>query len=264
MSKIALEGNASGTGTFTIAGPNTNTNYTITLPQETGTLFTTGATTGLNASALSTGTVATARLASGTANSSTYLRGDQTWASISGGYSGPNATVYASGSGTFTIPSGITRLKVTVIGGGGGGGNRTDGGGGGGGGAAIKWLTSVTPGNTLAYSVGAGGAADNTGSTSSVSSGTQSITTISATGGTSSTGIGCGVGGAGSGGDLNISGNAGAYRGYNDGNSGGGSLYAGGGAGANNAGGGRQAGQPYGGGGGAQNAGATGVIVFEY
>jgi hypothetical protein len=41
MSKIALEGNASGTGTFTIAGPNTNTNYTITLPQETGTLATT-------------------------------------------------------------------------------------------------------------------------------------------------------------------------------------------------------------------------------
>jgi len=62
MSKIALEGNASGTGTFTIAGPNTNTNYTITLPQETGTLVTTGVTTGLNASALSTGTVATARL----------------------------------------------------------------------------------------------------------------------------------------------------------------------------------------------------------
>ena len=62
MSKIALEGNASGTGTFTIAGPNTNTNYTITLPQETGTLVTTGVTTGLNASALSTGTVAAARL----------------------------------------------------------------------------------------------------------------------------------------------------------------------------------------------------------
>jgi len=84
MSKIALEGNASGTGTFTIAGPNTNTNYTITLPQETGTLVTTGVTTGLNASALSTGTVATARLASGTANSTTFLRGDQTWASADG------------------------------------------------------------------------------------------------------------------------------------------------------------------------------------
>lgn len=41
MSKISLEGNASGTGTFTIAAPNTNTNYTITLPQSSGTLATT-------------------------------------------------------------------------------------------------------------------------------------------------------------------------------------------------------------------------------
>jgi len=44
MSKIALEGNASGTGTFTVAAPNTNTNYTITLPTSTGTLLTTGNT----------------------------------------------------------------------------------------------------------------------------------------------------------------------------------------------------------------------------
>lgn len=40
------------------------------------------AVTGLNASNLASGTVGTARLATGTANSSTYLRGDQTWATI--------------------------------------------------------------------------------------------------------------------------------------------------------------------------------------
>jgi hypothetical protein len=42
MSNISLEGNASGTGTFTIAAPNTNSNYTITLPQASGTILTSG------------------------------------------------------------------------------------------------------------------------------------------------------------------------------------------------------------------------------
>jgi microcystin-dependent protein len=40
MSKISLSGNASGPGTFTIESPNTNTNYTLTLPQANSTLAT--------------------------------------------------------------------------------------------------------------------------------------------------------------------------------------------------------------------------------
>ena len=40
MSKIALEPNAAGTGTFTIVAPNSNTNRTLTLPDETGTVLT--------------------------------------------------------------------------------------------------------------------------------------------------------------------------------------------------------------------------------
>jgi hypothetical protein len=41
MSKIALSGNASGTGTFTFASPNSNTDRTLTLPDATGTILTT-------------------------------------------------------------------------------------------------------------------------------------------------------------------------------------------------------------------------------
>jgi hypothetical protein len=40
MSKIALSGNASGTGTFTIASPNSNSDRTLNLPDSAGTLAT--------------------------------------------------------------------------------------------------------------------------------------------------------------------------------------------------------------------------------
>jgi len=38
MSLVQVQGNASGTGTLTIAAPNTNSNYTLTLPQTNATL----------------------------------------------------------------------------------------------------------------------------------------------------------------------------------------------------------------------------------
>ncbi len=41
MSKISLSGNASGTGTLTIAAPNTSTDRTLSLPDATGTILTT-------------------------------------------------------------------------------------------------------------------------------------------------------------------------------------------------------------------------------
>ena len=98
-------------------------------------------------------------------------------------------------SGTFTIPTGVSAIKVTVIGGGGGGGNGTWngyggccyghgwGGAGGGGGGGIQYFTGLTPGGTLTVTVGGGGAIATAGGTSSVASGTQAITTISCTGG---------------------------------------------------------------------------------
>ena len=54
MSKIALSPNASGTGVFTIASPNGNTDRTLTLPDEAGTVLTTA---GVPASAMPSGSV---------------------------------------------------------------------------------------------------------------------------------------------------------------------------------------------------------------
>jgi hypothetical protein len=45
MSKIALSGNALGTGTFTIASPDGSTDRTLTLPDATGTILSVTATT---------------------------------------------------------------------------------------------------------------------------------------------------------------------------------------------------------------------------
>ena len=54
MSKIALEGNASGIGTFTISAPNGNTDRTLVLPDEAGTVLTSA---GVPASAMPAGSV---------------------------------------------------------------------------------------------------------------------------------------------------------------------------------------------------------------
>lgn len=56
MSSIKLSPNASGTGEFTIAAPNSNTNRTLTLPDNTGTILTNSAQS-IPRSALPVGTV---------------------------------------------------------------------------------------------------------------------------------------------------------------------------------------------------------------
>jgi len=120
-------------------------------------------------------------------------------------YIGGRGQVFTS-SGNFTVPTGVTAAKVTVIGGGGNGGSVTTTGivaaGGGAGGTAIEFVTGLTPGGTVTVTVGTAGNTSSFGSFCSATGGT-SVSTNGTTGG---------AGGAGSGGDINLTGGAGADR----------------------------------------------------
>jgi hypothetical protein len=72
MSKIALTPNASGTGVFTISSPATNTNRTLTLPDEAGTVLT-SASSLASANLTGTVTVSGANVGIGTASPSDAL-----------------------------------------------------------------------------------------------------------------------------------------------------------------------------------------------
>ncbi|NDW13171.1 hypothetical protein D0T50_09720 [Bacteroides sp. 214] len=74
----------------------------------------------------------------------------------------PISKLYESSS-TFTVPQGVTSVTLEAWGGGGGGGYSSDNGracGGGGGGAYSRNVITVTPGQILTITVGAGGSGD--------------------------------------------------------------------------------------------------------
>ena len=191
-----------------------------------------------------------------------------------------------SASGSFSVPIGVTRVRVTVIGGGGAGGTHSTipGGGGGAGGMAIHIVGGLTPGMIIPITVGPGGIALSGGATGQGGNGGTSSfgTYVSATGGAGGGGgsvVTTAAGGGGGnavGGDVNMSGSYGtdsvipAARGGDGGGPGGGRGSTGSVPGV--------AGQGYGGGGGgggASNtlgtgvgspggAGASGIVIVEY
>ena len=158
-------------------------------------------------------------------------------------------------NGTFTVPAGVTKIKVIVIGGGaGGGGGGANGlaGGGGGAGGYAEGIFTVVPATNYAVTIGGGGTGGTAGGGGAGNSGNNGGNSsfgalISATGGqgglVNHTG---GIGGLGSNGYLNSSlGNGGqggnstffpfGLNGTGDGGSGGGGAsgagYGGGGGG---------------------------------
>lgn len=201
--------------------------------------------------------------------------------------------------GTWTAPTNINYVLVTMCGGGGGGGGSNGalgGGGGGGGGSIVEQVIKVTPSSTYTVTVGNGGSGgaaggDNAGSAGTASTFVTDDHTISASGGSGGAGGSTGTGGAGGTGNTDLSGGtptagastsyvfaggAGANQDSDNGGGGGGAMIYGVGAngGANGAanngsnapanscgGGGGGSGSGSGGGGG---NGADGIIIIKY
>jgi hypothetical protein len=209
---------------------------------------------------------------------------DATVQATAGG-SNVNLVTVGTSPGTWTKPASVKSIKVTVVGGGGSGGASVTPnasaslGGGGGGGAAIRFYPAASIPGPQPYTVGG------TGATSSF--GVSPITVISATGGATAASqtpgqtmsTAGGLGGAGSNGNLNMTGQDGGtpiYGVFAGGGIGGSSILGGGGSSPTSPGGGAgNNGGAYGGGGGGSahlvnsgsvgsgGVGAAGVVIIE-
>lgn len=119
------------------------------------------------------------------------------------------ASVVLTGSGNWSVPTGVTQITVTAVGAGGGAGTGGSGNGGGaGGGESATQTFSVTPGASIPYACGTGGtpgssSGDSPGSAGgNTTFGPVSGTTLTAHGGaggpTSTHSVAGGLGGSGS------------------------------------------------------------------
>jgi hypothetical protein len=133
-------------------------------------------------------------------------------------------------SGSFTVPAGVTQIEVEAWGGGAGSYASTSGnpaGGAGAGGYARKRITGLAPGQVIAVTVGAGGSAGATGTAPTPGTASSFGGFITANGGllnpiaTLAVPLHGGIGGAASGGDINIQGGDGNWGFANNGGMGG-------------------------------------------
>lgn len=111
----------------------------------------------------------------------------------------PEVLDLLTGSGNFIVPAGVTRLRLTMVGGGGG----SNGASGGGGGGVIIHNLTVTPLQSIAFGVGAGGA-------SNVAGGDTTFGSLTAGGGGPGSAP---VAGTAAGGDINLPGTPGLSSG---------------------------------------------------
>jgi hypothetical protein len=79
MSQVAISGNASGTGTLTIAAPNTNSNFTLTLPTATTELVGTDATQTLTNKTIQGGAITSGTAVASTSGTSIDFTGIPSW-----------------------------------------------------------------------------------------------------------------------------------------------------------------------------------------
>jgi hypothetical protein len=239
MAKVKIQGHASGTGILTVTAPNTSTDRTITLPDATGTLLTEVADNAVTLAKMAGGTDGNIISYDASGDPVAIATGDDGQVLTSAGAGAQPAfedaptggglqsqQVFAgsgttSSSSTWTRPSGITLIKVTVVGGGGSGGGGGDGAsghdsgsGGGGGGTSIE-IIDVTSLASETVTIGGGGAGvgdssdGNAGGTSSFGSYCSATGGAGGLKGSNSGNIYGGIGGLGSGGDLNFNGGSG-------------------------------------------------------
>ena len=120
--------------------------------------------------------------ATGTADATTYLRGDGAWSAIAAaGYTSVHHTTAASS--TYAVPAGITKLLVFITGGGGSGGaGGSNYGSGGGAGTTVIAHVTVVPTDTITIAIGAGGPAQGSASTDGTAGGNSTFTHTSGSG----------------------------------------------------------------------------------